>query len=403
MASAIPKGKGSWLLTVSLGYDAQGKKKRIQRVVKLDPTKTMNAQRREAEKLAAELETDSARQVITDAKRVTVNDLAQDFLDNHCKVKGLSSTTIEGYRWLLNARILPCIGKMPVRDVTPHDITDLYVTLSETAAKTNRSKTGKLSGTTQLHYHRLLHILFGYAVRCRYITLNPVDAVDPPRKDTQETQFYELEDCAKLLNALDSLEDEQWRLFFYMSIYTGMRPGEIIGLDWEDINFKTSTLTVRAGCAYIKGVGTIRTDRQKTQKSIRVIDLPKNILQMLAYHHQVQAEYMADFGGDWPEPDAVFTGALGKRLDKSSPTQKFQKIVKANNLRPITLYGLRHTAATIMIAEGLSARDVAARLGHAQTSTTLNIYAHAFADANSRATVAISDALARARGKTAAG
>ena len=67
------------------------------------------------------------------------------------------------------------------------------------------------------------------------------------------------------------------------------------------------------------------------------------------------------------------------------------------HLRHIPLYGLRHTAATLMISEGLNVRDVAARLGHAQTTTTLNIYTHAFMDANSRATQAISNALAKAK------
>ncbi len=224
---------------------------------------------------------------------------------------------------------------------------------------------------------------------------NPVDAVEPPRNDRQETAFYELEDCRKLLDALDALPDIQWRLFFYMSIYTGMRPGELIGLNWQDIT--GNVLTVRAGSVYINGKGTVRTDRPKTQKSIRMIDLPPAVMSILQQHRKEQAEYRLGFGGAWPEPDAVFTGALGHRLNISSPTQKFQKIVKEYGLRPITLYGLRHTAATIMIAQGLNARDVAARLGHSQTSTTLNIYAHAFMDANTRATDAIANALENAR------
>ena len=147
----------------------------------------------------------------------------------------------------------------------------------------------------------------------------------------------------------------------------------------------------------LPGQGTIRTDRPKTQKSIRMIDLPPVITSLLQQHRLQQAEYRLQFGKEWPEPDAVFTGALGHRLNISSPTQKFQKIVKAYDLKPITLYGLRHTAATIMIAQGLNVRDVSARLGHAQTSTTLNIYAHAFMDANTRATNAITDALESAR------
>ena len=180
-----------------------------------------------------------------------------------------------------------------------------------------------------------------------------------------------------------------------MSIYTGMRPAELIGLNWSDI--VGNVLTVRAGAAYVKGQGTIRTDRPKTQKSVRMIDLPPTVMKLLEKHRREQAEYRLGFGAEWPEPEAVFTGATGHRLNISSPTQKFQKIVKAYNLRPITLYGLRHTAATIMIAQGLNAREVAARLGHAQTSTTLNIYAHAFMDANTRATEAISSALDAAR------
>ena len=111
-----------------------------------------------------------------------------------------------------------------------------------------------------------------YAVKMGYISINPCDAVEPPRKDTKETAFYELDDCTRLLEALDSLPDTQWRLFFYMSIYTGMRPGELIGLNWSDIS--ENRLTVRAGSVHVPGQGTVRTDRPKTQKSIRMIDLP---------------------------------------------------------------------------------------------------------------------------------
>ena len=178
-----------------------------------------------------------------------------------------------------------------------------------------------------------------------------------------------------------------------------MRPGEIIGLNWQDIDLQRHFLTVKAGCTFIKGKGTFRTDRPKTRKSIRMIDLPDKIVGMLIEHQKAQNAYKEKFGPDWPEPDAVFTGDLGFRVGKSVPTQQFQKIIKANNLKPITLYGLRHTAATIMIAQGLNAREVAARLGHAQTSTTLNIYAHAFQEANTRATNAVVSALAAARAK----
>ncbi len=398
MASIEPRGNGSWRVTISCGYDELGKQIRIRRLVKVDPSKTELAQLRLVEREAALLEADYSRHLITDAKRITVTALCDDFYDD-CRRKGLSSTTINGYRKLYEKRLIPYMGRMAVQDVSPRTISDFHRVLSSVASESSRSVNGKLSGTTKLHYHRAIHSLFSFAVRMQYISVNPVDSVEPPRKDTPEARFYELSDCARLLEVLDGLDNEQWRLFYYLSIYTGMRPGEIIGLDWQDIDFEKHLLTVRAGCAFVKGVGTVRTDRPKTQKSVRMIDLPANIMELLEFHKQAQDAYKEPFGEDWPEPNAVFTSELGKRLSISLPTQHFQRLVKEYNLPPISLYGLRHTAATIMIAEGLNAREVAARLGHAQTSTTLNIYAHAFQDANTRATNAIANALNGARAR----
>lgn len=395
MPSLENRGNGSWRVTISNGYNPDGSKRRLQRTIKVDPTKTENAQRREVEKQAAALETDYRRHLITDAKKTTMKALAEEFMKDHVQRRGLAASTASQYKDIIFGRIVPAFGKGYVQDLTASDINKFYQKLATEPAKTARSKTGKLSGTYRLKYHVALHSMLAFAVRMGYISVNPADAVEPPRKDTKETSFYELEDCRKLLEALDGLNDTQWRLFFYMAIYTGMRPGELIGLNWQDIT--GNVLTVRAGAVYVNGKGTIRTDRPKTQKSIRMIDLPPTIMAILQRHRKEQAEYRLGFGADWPEPDAVFTGDTGHRLNISSPTQKFQKIVKAYSLRPITLYGLRHTAATIMIAQGLNARDVAARLGHAQTSTTLNIYAHAFMDANTRATEAIASALENAR------
>lgn len=395
MASLENRGNGSWRVTISNGYNPDGSKRRLQRTIKVDPTKTENAQRREVEKQAAALETDFRRHLITEGKRITMAALADEFMADHVQRRKLATSTAREYKDLIYGRIVPAFEKRAVQDLTAREINKFYQQLENEPAKTARSKTGKLSGTYRLKYHVALHSMLAFAVRMGYISVNPADAVESPRKDTKETSFYELEDCGKLLEALDALPDTQWRLFFYMAIYTGCRPGEMIGLNWSDIS--GNVLTVRAGAVYVNGQGTIRTDRPKTQKSIRMIDLPPAVMKLLQQHRREQAEYKLAFGADWPEPDAVFTGDTGHRLNISSPTQKFQKIVKAYNLRPITLYGLRHTAATIMIAQGLNVRDVAARLGHAQTSTTLNIYAHAFMDANTRATNAIADALESAR------
>ena len=386
------RGNGAWRLTISDGYAPDGSKIRFRQTIRVDPMRTENAQRREAEKQAALIEADYRRKLLTISGRITVKQLAEEYLTNR---RGLKASTLKQYRDVIDGRIVPALGKVYVQDLTARDINAFYCKLEEQPALTKRSKTGKLSGTTRLKYHTQLHAMLSYAVKMGYIAVNPADQVEPPRKDTKETQWYELEQAGQLLRVLDALEDPQWRLFFYMAIYTGMRPGELIALDWTDI--KGNVLRVASSAVYMKGQGTKRADSPKTAKSVRSIDLPPTIMTQLNAHRRAQLEYRLPFGSSWPEPNAVFTTDDGRRMSISSPTHKFQKIIRQNDLPPITLYGMRYTAASTMIAQGISARDVAARLGHAQTSTTMNIYAHAFEDANSRATAAISSALDQAR------
>ncbi len=392
MASIEKRAKpGSWRVVICNGYDPSGKKNRLQRTVNVDPGKTELAQRREIEKIAAALETDFNRQLITGAKKITIKELSDEYIKEHIVRRGLAPRTVESYKDLIDGKIIPYIGKANVQDLTPRIINDFYRKLEK-----EKNKSGKpLSGTYRLKFHQQLHEMMKYAVRTGYIATNPVDKVEPPRRDTKEAEFYELDDCGRLLIALDNFNDTQWRLLFTMSIFTGMRPGELIGLNWSDI--EGSILTVRAGFVQLHGEKSKRTDRPKTKKSVRMIDLPAEVTVLLSRHKKEQAEYRLRFGEKWPEPDAVFTNDLGERLSKYDPAKHWNRFVKKNDLRKLPLYGLRHTAATLMIAQRINARDVAARLGHAQTSTTLNIYAHSFQDANSKATKAISTALAKAR------
>lgn len=389
------RGNGSWRLTISDGYNPDGSKRRFQKTIKVDPRKTENAQRREASKQAAIIEADYRRKLLLLGNKITIAELAEEYLTDRVERRRLKESTVRQYRDIINGRIVPELGKKYVQDLTARDINAFYRKLKTLPALSKRSKTGTLSGTTQRQYHTQLHAMLSYAVKTGYIAVNPADQVDPPQKDTGETKWYELDQAGQLLRALDTLEDTQWRLYFNMAIYTSMRPGELVALNWSDI--KENILYVKASAVAIKGQGTKRQESPKTEKGWRKIVLPRSIMDLLALHRREQLAYRLPFGKNWPEPDAVFTTDDGRRMHLSTPTHVFQKIIKRYNLPPLTLYGLRHTSATTMIAQGVSARDVADRLGHAQTSTTLNIYAHAFKDASEKATNAVASALDQAR------
>lgn len=389
------RGNGSWRVTISDGYNPDGSKRRFQRTIHVDPRKTENAQRREAEKQAALIEADYRRKLLLLGNKITVAQLAEEYLIDRVERRRLKISTINQYKETIYSRIVPELGKEFVQDLNARDINAFYRKLKNEPARSKRSKSGKLSGTTQRKYHTQLHAMLEYAVKMGYIAVNPCNQVDPPQKDTAETKWYELDEAGMFLRALDLLDDTQWRLYFYMAIYTGMRPSEMIALNWSDI--QENVLFVKSSAAHIKGKGTIRQESPKTEKGYRRIVLPRIIVDLLACHRREQLEYRFPFGKNWPEPDAVFTTDDGRRMNISSPTHKFKKILKKYNLPELTLYGLRHTAATTLIAKGVSARDVAERMGHAQTSTTMNIYAHAFRDASEKATDVITDAFDQAK------
>jgi len=391
MASLANRGNGSWRLTISNGYDAQGRKQVFRTTIHVDPNKTELSQRREAEKEAAKIEADFQRHLLTDSKKIKISDVCEEYLENRVKTE----STKTWYRSMFK-RIIPALGKIAVQDLTPRHIRDFYKQLANEEALTARSKTGKLSGTTRLHHHRALSAVLGFALKSGYISVNPMQAIDPPRADTPEAEFMEEPEIAQLMEVLENYPDPMWRALFLMEIYTSCRPGEIIGLNWSDL--KENILTIRAGSNRVNGK-TIRTDRPKNKSSKRTLVLPLEVMIPLKQWHTAQLEYKLKFGNSWPEEstDAIFTGDEGYRLDLSSPTQKWRKIQKKYNLKDAPLYSFRHTGASLLIASGADVKEVSARLGHSRASTTLDKYTHLFEKAAQHTTDLMTNAINKAR------
>ena len=402
------RGNGSWRITVSGGYGPDGKQIRIKKTIHVNPDSTEGAQRKQVEREAAALETDYRRHLITEAKKIRLSDVAEEYLES----KPMADSTRAWYRGLLDGRILPALGKEYVQDLTARQIRAFYKDLSTADAKParvkktsddkegkkkpgSRSKTGKLSGTYRLHYHRALSAILQFAVKSGYISVSPMAAVDAPRKDTPEADFFEGQEIAKLINTLEQLPEAMWRAFFLLGLYSSARPGELIGLNWDDL--QGNTLHIRAGSNYVKGKGTIRTAQPKNKSSIRAIVLPDAVVKHLQAWHKEQIEYRLKFGNCWPEPDAMFTGDKGYRLNTSTPTQRWRKYQKQYGLKDINLYALRHTGASILINAGCDVKEVSSRLGHSRTSTTLDIYVHQFEKAQQHTADVLSAAIEAAR------
>ena len=157
----------------------------------------------------------------------------------------------------------------------------------------SRSKNGKLSGAYRHQYYKVISAILNYAIRSGYITVSPLMAVDAPRVDTEEAEFFEGNELVDLVMALESLKNPMWKAYYLLQLYTSARPGELVGLDWGDLN--DHELHIQAGAYKAKGKGTVRTERPKTKKSNRRIMLPDDVVNALAKWKSVQSEYRLKF------------------------------------------------------------------------------------------------------------
>lgn len=406
---------GTWRAVICDGYNPDGTQKRIRRTIKVNPNSTEESQRKQAKRQAETLETDYRRHLITEAKKIRLIDVAEEFLDS----KPMAESTKSGYRAMLERRIKEKLGNVYVQDLTPRQIREFYKFLETDPARPahkiskdknkpipkTRSKTGKLSGTSRKHYHQFLSAVLNFAVKSGYIVVNPISAVNPPRQDTPESKFLEGEDVAQLMEVLENYPDIMWKAFFTLDLFTSCRPGELLALNWSDLEIspidnsteKRFVLTIRAGSNHIKGKGTVRTDRPKTKSSMRTILLPQEAYQPLLKWKSVQAAQRLKCGDGWEEPEAMFTSDIGRRLYISTPTHKWREIQLEYHLKDVPLYSLRHTGASLLIAAGCDVKEVSGRLGHSRASTTLDIYTHLFEKAQQHTTDILSAAIAEAR------
>ncbi len=391
---------GSWRIIAYDGYNPDGTQKRVRRTFHADPNSTEKAQRKQAERYAARLQTELDDKKVNDAKKISFRAAYEDYIQDRIERRGLAKRTIDSYKKLFESRLIPEFGNKAIREITPADLNSFLRKLSGDRKEQKKKqdpaeKNKKLSGTYCLKYFQQLNELFTYAQKNGIIVINPCDLVEAPKRDTKEAQYYDLPECAKIVNLLSACSDPIWKAFFSLEFYCGCRPGELVGLNWSD--YDGENIMIQAGSYQAKGSATERTEKPKTKKSIRRIQLTPEAASALEAWKREQAAQRLKAGKCWFDKEAVFTNIEGIRISVVRPTKAWKRFTRDNGLRHLPLYDLRHTNISLLIASReLSVEEVAARAGHEQTSTTLNIYTHAFSNANARATSALTNVLKKA-------
>lgn len=453
--ATITKRNGAYLIRVSCGYDTNGKQIVFSKTWKPEKEMTPKQEEKELKRVAILFEEKCSTGQYMDGS-IKFSEFSKTWLQEYA-TKQLRATTVFTYETMLE-KINEIIGHLRVDKIQPHHLLQCYDKLKGTEKETSYiplidfnsyiannynskaefaracnisnqvvasicaqkaisaisvdkickeiktsqktafspSTTGKtLSNKTILNYHRLISSVLETAVKWQIIFSNPCKRVDAPKAERKEARYLDEKQSMEILQALLD-EPLKYRALFTLLLYSGMRRGEICGLSWQDIDFKSGIIDINKSSLYLPGKG-IFDDKTKNASSMRSIKIPSFVIELLQELMKEQIQEIMKQGTAWQGSISasakVFTRADGKPIHPCSVTDWFEKFLKRHNLPDVCVHSLRHTNATLMIASGVDLRTVSKRLGHAQMTTTANIYTHAIRTADERASQVLDDIL----------
>lgn len=392
MAGSIEKrGKNSYRLTVAEGFDLNGKP--------MIHRKTVHGTKKDAEVELAKFVTEVQNGLVVDGKSLRFSEFTEIWKIDYGS-KELAPTTYKRYCRMLETRLLPYFGHFYINKIRPTDIMKFYDLLEKDTqlvrkSGNNGAKTKKpLSGKTILEHHRLLRAMLHKAVYWQLIVANPAERVQAPKARKPKRRSYDDEQTKILLENLErlSIEETKYKVAIILTVFTGVRLGELMGLEWQDVDFKNGIISINRSSQYLSDMGVF-TKTPKTESSIREIAIPEFIISLLEEYKLWYEDQKSIYGELWTNSDRLFVQADGKPMHPSSISKWFVKYVSTIGLPVINFHGLRHTNASLLVAQNVDIAVVSARLGHAQISTTLDFYVHPLLSHNRKAGYALENLL----------
>ena len=264
--------------------------------------------------------------------------------------------------------------------------------------KLNEATSG-LSDKTILHHHRLISAILGKAKKERIIPFNvAVEHTAAPKLTKKEAVYLDDIQAQKVVELLLNEEDIRVKTSILLSLYSGVRRGELCGLEWQDIDFDHHVIHIKRASQYQKGKGIVEVPT-KNESSIRAIKMPEWIFDLLKQYKSWWSLQRIANGSCWQGSERLFIQSDGRPINPDTINFWLEKFIKENNLPHFTPHSLRHTFCTLQIMAGVNIRTLQSRTGHAQASTLVNIYSHAIKTADELAADALDDMLTPNREK----
>lgn len=414
--ASIKKRGNSYLITVSCGRDMNNKQ--ILKTVTYEPDKNLTPKQQEKalQRFALDFEEKVKSGKYLNGDKMSFADFVKKWEQDYALVQ-LEETTVAGYRKILDLFLLKQFGHLKISMIKPFHIQSYYNSLLKEDAKV---KGGAYSTSSIKKIHGVLSSILNVAVKWNVIDSNPCEKVFVPKNtaENRSENCFDLEQCQNFLEALEMTYpvkyrahcresqngakydvseyvemhkvDTQFKLFFQLALFGQFRRGELIALEWSDFDFDNNTVTINKAAGFVGNRQVVK--RPKTKKSNRTVKIPVSVMRVAKEYKKEYYEYRMKIGNQWHREDGelsqyVFIQWDGTQMHLSTPTHKFKEIVVNYNKivtedkklpEHVTLHGLRHTGASLLISQNTDVQTVASRLGHSSPTVTLQIYSHAF-------------------------
>lgn len=351
--------KKGWGFTIDIGKDEKGK--RLQKRYSGFKTK------KEAEKACANAITELEKGTFVTPKDFTVASYLRDWLAIY--KQNIAPNTYNGYRVNIENHIIPIIGHIKLQELQPLHVERMYVQLL--IKEDDTDSIGTLSASSIRYVHATLRKALNDAYKKQYVVRNVTEMVTVPRGKTFKAKFLEQEQVTLLLNAL---KGTQIFLPTLLAVGLGLRRGEVLGLQWKDIDLKTGFLTVNRSLTPVRG--GYKLGDTKTEDSNKPLAIPKSLLINLKQTKLTHIENKLYFGQAYQDLDFVCENPDGSPLSPHTWQHAFKRALEKASLPDLRLHDLRHTNASLMLKNGVNMKVVSERLRHSKIGITMDIYTH---------------------------
>lgn len=365
----------SYRFTVCAGYDVTGKQ--------IKKTSTWKAPEGTTQKKADKLAKEAYLEFKNRCKGLSAfnenmrfKDLVDDYLRLYAPNK-LKPITAYNYEHLINFHFIGTLGNMKLKDITTGVLTDFFNTHTAIDKQGNETT---LPHSTARKLYTIMQSIFSYAEQQHYIKETPARNVILPSKSAKEDdkrKFMTTEECNRFLEKLETSKDADFKAIIKVLLYTGMRSGECLGLQWEDIDFNNRIINIRHTLSDVGGKHFLTTP--KTKNSKRYIAMSEPVERIFKEQRKRQMELKLTLK-NFEHPEMCFTSNIGNYKDRSCLNTSFRRFFKGSEFDFLTLHCLRHCNATLLLNSGVDLKVVSEHLGHSDISVTADIYADVLAE-----------------------